>query len=109
MVWGGTWRQEEADGSVAAAEHLEVAFERGLLGLAAASTAMTLVVFDPPQGIDKTTYCLALSGAFFAGVNQVVASVWGPGRRRRRQSAVCASLLAPLVVAAGLTVASLLD
>ncbi|RCV24621.1 hypothetical protein SETIT_5G100500v2 [Setaria italica] len=87
------------------------AFGRGLLGLAAASTAITMAVREPPPGLNKTAYLLALSGAFFAGVTQVSASVWasdGPVGRRHgagRKKIVYASL----VVSAGLAVASLLQ
>ncbi|CAO2185609.1 unnamed protein product [Urochloa humidicola] len=78
-------------------------FERGLIGLAATSTAVTMAVREPPLGLDKTTYSLALSGAFFAGVIQVTASVWAAGGAGMNKL-----VYASLVAAAGLAAASLL-
>ncbi|KAL6847896.1 hypothetical protein ACP4OV_022024 [Aristida adscensionis] len=112
---GATRREEEAGGI---AEHRgTMALGRDLLlGVAAASTAMALAaVTDPPLGmIDRTSYLLALSGVFFAGVNQVAVAVWaGPDPSGRRIAAgrklVRASLLAPLTIAAGMKLASLLQ
>ncbi|CAO2198965.1 unnamed protein product [Urochloa humidicola] len=82
-------------------------FERGLIGLAATSTAITVAVREPPLGLDKTTYSLALSGAFFAGVIQVTASVWAAGGHRRG-AGMNKLVYASLVAAAGLAAASLL-
>ncbi|TVU21950.1 hypothetical protein EJB05_31621, partial [Eragrostis curvula] len=60
-------------------------FEAGLLGLLALSTpAITLAVsVPPPPGLDTNAYFVALSGVFFAGVTQVVASVWAADDARR--------------------------
>ncbi|CAL4951473.1 unnamed protein product [Urochloa decumbens] len=85
------------------------AFGHGLLGLGAASTAITLAVIEPPPCLDKNGYFLVLSGLFFAGMTQVAASVGTAAAGRRHVAGttklvVCASL----VVAAGLTAASLL-
>jgi len=46
-----------------------------LLGLAMASSAITLVVSEPPPWLHKDAYFVALAGAFFAGVILVAASV----------------------------------
>jgi hypothetical protein len=71
---------EAAGDGVALAPKLhQAALERGLIGLAAASTAITMAVCEPPPGLNKTTYLLTLSGVFFAGVTQVSASVCGHG------------------------------
>nr|TKV98102.1 hypothetical protein SEVIR_9G538350v2 [Setaria viridis] len=56
--------------------HHRAAFGCGLLGLAAASTAITMAVSEPPPWLDRNAYLVALTGAFFAGMAQVAASVW---------------------------------
>ncbi|CAO2185606.1 unnamed protein product [Urochloa humidicola] len=85
------------------------AFWRGLLGLGAASTAITLTVIEPPPCLDKNAYFLVLSGLFFAGMTQAAASIGAAGGGLRHVAGgtklvMCASL----VVAAGLTAATLL-
>ena len=47
----------------------------GLLGLPMASSAITLVVSEPPPWLHKDAYSVSLAGAFFAGVILVAASV----------------------------------
>nr|TKW13398.1 hypothetical protein SEVIR_5G098500v2 [Setaria viridis] len=47
----------------------------GRLGLFVASVAITWAVIEPPPWLDKNAYFLALSGAFFAGMAHVTASV----------------------------------
>ncbi|CAL4951483.1 unnamed protein product [Urochloa decumbens] len=77
MVLSNT-RREAAE---AAADELrqEASFKgggRGLVGLATASVAISaLAVRDPPPGIDRNAYFLALTGAFFAGVAEVIVAV----------------------------------
>jgi len=61
--------------------HQQPAFGRGLLGLAAASTAITLAVSEPPPWLDRDAYFVAISGLFFAGITQVAASVSAGGGR----------------------------
>jgi hypothetical protein len=58
---GSNGRQGEAahDGGVPKLHHL-AAFGRGLLGLAAASTAITLVVTEPPAWLDRNAYFTVL-------------------------------------------------
>jgi hypothetical protein len=57
---------EEATGDgVAPKLHRPAAFGRGLLGLAAASAAITMAVSEPPPWLDRNAYFVALSGAFF--------------------------------------------
>ncbi|CAO2161043.1 unnamed protein product [Urochloa humidicola] len=63
---GNNGRQREA--AAAAAKLHQAAFGHGLLGLAAASTAITLAVTEPPPWLNRNAYFLALSGAFFAGM-----------------------------------------
>ncbi|KAL6847893.1 hypothetical protein ACP4OV_022021 [Aristida adscensionis] len=84
-----------------------MASARALLGLAAASTATAMAMSDPPEGFDKTSYLLAVSGVFFAGVNLVAASVSatnGAGRNLLH----AAALAVVVAAAAGLALASLL-
>ncbi|KAF8662896.1 hypothetical protein HU200_055478 [Digitaria exilis] len=76
---------------------------RGLLGLAAASTAIALAVTEPPPWLDRNAYLVAISGAFFAGMAKVCGHVAGNG------SKLVTIYVSLVVVAAGLTaVASLL-
>ena len=81
-------------------------FKRGLLGLAAASTAVTLAVSEPPPWLHRNAYSVALSALFFAGIAQVVAaSVWAPAAAAsvaERKLVMYTSL----VVAAGLAAAA---
>ncbi|TVU21949.1 hypothetical protein EJB05_31620, partial [Eragrostis curvula] len=85
--------------------------EGGLLGLFALSTAFTLVMSVPPlPWLDTGAYFVALLGIFFAGVTQVIASVWAVDHGRRLAVArklVYASLVVPLLVAVGVSLASL--
>jgi hypothetical protein len=54
-------RQGEAAGDGGAPKlHHMAAFGRGLLGLAAASTAITLVVTEPPEWLDRNAYFTVL-------------------------------------------------
>ncbi|TVU21938.1 hypothetical protein EJB05_31609, partial [Eragrostis curvula] len=76
--------QVEAGGGAPKLRRVAACSEAGLLGLAAASTAITLAVsVPPPPGLDTNAYFLALSGVFFAGVTQVAASVWAADDGRR--------------------------
>ncbi|CAL4958101.1 unnamed protein product [Urochloa decumbens] len=85
------------------------AFGRGLLGLGAASTAITLAVIEPPPCLDKNAYFLVLSCLFFAGMTQVAASVGAAaGGCRHVAGTTKLVMCASLVVAAGVTAASLL-
>ncbi|CAO2161045.1 unnamed protein product [Urochloa humidicola] len=59
--------------------HQAAAIGRGLLGLAATSTAITLAVIEPPAWLDRNAYYASISGMFFAGMAQVIASVWEAG------------------------------
>lgn len=87
---------------------LTAALESGLLGLAAVSTAITMAVCQPPPGLNRTAYLLSVSGLFFAGVAQVVlASVQAPGGHPHAAGRKLV-YAAPVAVAAGLTVASVL-
>jgi hypothetical protein len=65
-----------------------------------------MAVCEPPPWLNETAYLLALSGAFFARVTQVSASVDGPvvGRRHATGRKI---MYASLVVAAVLTAALL--
>ncbi|CAO2204654.1 unnamed protein product [Urochloa humidicola] len=112
---------EADDGAVAASSELgqetAAAFEagRGLVGLATASVAISALaaVRDPPPGIDKNAYFLALTGAFFAGVAEVIAAVSVSTSNTNNRRAAGRKLLmyasaAPLAVAVGLSAASLL-
>ncbi|KAF8705011.1 hypothetical protein HU200_031266 [Digitaria exilis] len=78
------------------------AFGRGLLGLAAASTAIAMAVTEPPRWLDRNAYFVTLSGAFFAGMAQVCGHVAGT----KSKLLVYASLV---VVATGLTAAASLS
>ncbi|KAG2595705.1 hypothetical protein PVAP13_5KG092587 [Panicum virgatum] len=81
-------------------------FERGLLGLAAASTAVTLAVSEPPPWLHRNAYSVALSALFFAGIAQVVAaSVWAPAAAASVAGRKLV-MYASLVVAAGLAAAA---
>ncbi|RLM93505.1 uncharacterized protein C2845_PM08G05400 [Panicum miliaceum] len=97
--------QGEAAGDGGAPKlHQAAFFERGLLGLAAASTAITLAVIEPPPWLDRNAYSVALSGLFFAGMTQVVVadSAAAGGGVAGRKLVTYASL----VVAAGLAAAA---
>lgn len=101
---------QQAEADVAAESKLPAAL-RGV-GLATASTVVTLAVSEPPPGFDRNLYTIAISGAFFAGVAELSAAVWVSNDPRDRSAAgrkfVYASV-APLVVAVVLSVASLLS
>nr|CAB3472230.1 unnamed protein product [Digitaria exilis] len=73
---------------------------RGLLGLAAGSTAIALAVTEPPPWLDRNAYLVALSAAFFAGKAQVCGHVAGTG------SKLVTMYASFVVVAAGLTAAA---
>ncbi|KAL6626717.1 hypothetical protein ACP70R_030443 [Stipagrostis hirtigluma subsp. patula] len=106
---GSTRRGEEAHGG-GAPQLRQADFEGGVVGLVAASAAITLAVTEPPPWLNREAYFLALSGVFFAGVTQVAASVWAADGRRGAagRKLVYASLVVPLVVAGGLALAPLL-
>ncbi|CAO2185610.1 unnamed protein product [Urochloa humidicola] len=80
---GSNSREEGAAAGRAPKLH-QAASGRALLGLAATSTAITLAVIEPPAWLDRNAYSVSISGMFFAGMAQVIASVWeaavmGPG------------------------------
>ncbi|KAK3163870.1 hypothetical protein QOZ80_1AG0009460 [Eleusine coracana subsp. coracana] len=88
----------------------------GLIGLATASIAVTLVVSEPPPGLDNLIYFLFLWGVLLAGVIQVGTSVWladDVARNRRaawsKKKVVIYASAVQLVVALLLSVASLLS
>ncbi|CAO2198974.1 unnamed protein product [Urochloa humidicola] len=91
----------------------------GLLGLATISMAINLAACTPPvaPGLYKNAYFLALSVIFLAGVAHVFPAVCASnddprgcaGRSRGAWSKIKhASAVVPLVIAAGLSVASFL-
>ncbi|KAG2595702.1 hypothetical protein PVAP13_5KG091600 [Panicum virgatum] len=101
---GGNGRQGE--------ERAAFSERGGLLGLAAASSAIALAVSEPPSWLDRNAYSVAISGLFFAGVTQVVvvvaaASVSAPTAGGRGGAAGRKLFMyASLVVAAGLAAAA---
>ncbi|KAL6626733.1 hypothetical protein ACP70R_030459 [Stipagrostis hirtigluma subsp. patula] len=105
---GSSRKEAEVDGTAATAS---AAMGGGLVGLATASMAVTLAAREPPPGLDKTAYFLALAGAFYAGVAEVVTAVWvwnDPRGRRGAGRKMMYASAGPLAVAVGLSVASLL-
>ncbi|CAO2198949.1 unnamed protein product [Urochloa humidicola] len=85
----------------------------GLLGIVTCSMAITLAVREPPPGLDKTTYLLAIAGTFFAGVAGVVAAAVcasnnNPRTRRAAGRKLVRASVGPLAVIIGLSAASLL-
>ncbi|GJN05825.1 hypothetical protein PR202_ga23493 [Eleusine coracana subsp. coracana] len=105
MSLGGIRRGEKKDDGAAASKLRQ----NGLIGLAAASLAITLLVCKPPPGLSKNVYFLTISVAFFAGVTEVFAAVWAMNDGRRSQAAgrklvYCASLVS-LVAAIGVSLA----
>jgi hypothetical protein len=105
---GSNAREGEAAGGAPKLHHHQAAFGCGLLGLAAASTAITMAVSEPPPWLDRNTYFVALSGAFFAGTTLVIVSVSAVGGRRDGAGRKKLVMYASLVVAASLTAAWLL-
>ncbi|CAL4951482.1 unnamed protein product [Urochloa decumbens] len=111
---GGNGREWEAagyGGARAPKLHQAAAIGRGLLGLAVVSTAINLAVIEPPPCLDRNSYFVALSGLFFAGMTQVIASVWVSDGGRDHAVGIrklVNVMYASLAVAAGLTAASLL-
>ncbi|CAO2193619.1 unnamed protein product [Urochloa humidicola] len=83
-----------------------------LLGIVTCAMAVTLAVRDPPPGLDKNAYFLAIAGAFFAGIVEVITAVFisnnNPRGRRATGRKLMYAFLGPLAVAVGLSVASLL-
>ncbi|CAO2185602.1 unnamed protein product [Urochloa humidicola] len=66
-------RREEEEAPMDAAAQLRQA---GLLGILTCAMAVTLAMRDPPPGLDKNAYFLAIAGAFFAGVAEVITAVF---------------------------------
>jgi hypothetical protein len=82
--------QQRAQGQAGGSYEVAPNLHRGLLGLAAASVAVTMAVSEPPPGLDGNAYFVALpaaAGVFFAGMNQVLASVWSARGDDRRHVA----------------------
>ncbi|KAL6626727.1 hypothetical protein ACP70R_030453 [Stipagrostis hirtigluma subsp. patula] len=105
---GSSRKEAEDDGTAAAAS---AAMVGGLVGLATTSMAVVLAARQPPPRLDKTAYFLALAGAFYAGVAEVVTAVWvsnDPRGRRGVGRKLMYASVGPLAVAVGLSVASLL-
>ena len=101
----GTGSSRREYGEAAGELHQPPAFGRGLLGLAAASTAITLAASEPPPWLDRDAYFVAISGLFFAGITQVAASVSAGGGRDGLAGRKLV-MYASLVVAAGLALAA---
>ncbi|CAL4958129.1 unnamed protein product [Urochloa decumbens] len=87
----------------------------GLAGLGTASTALTLAVYGTPPGPEgNTSYYLALSAVFYAGVAEIGAAVWwmsDPTCSRRiaaGRKLLYASLVPLAAAGGGLAVATLL-
>ncbi|CAO2185627.1 unnamed protein product [Urochloa humidicola] len=111
---GSARQEEEAEGDDAPKlDH------GGLLGLGTISMAINLAACEPPPvpGLGKDAYFLALSGIFLAGVAHVFAAVCAHdddphgragGGRGAWSKLKYASVVAPFVAAAGLSVASFL-
>ncbi|RLM93782.1 uncharacterized protein C2845_PM08G05410 [Panicum miliaceum] len=101
-------RQQEEDPNDGGAE----LGRAGLLGVVTCSMTITLAVREPPPGLDKNAYILAVAGAFFAGVAGVVAAVCLPNNPRVRRAAgrklIMHASAEALAVAVGLSAASLL-
>ncbi|RLM91474.1 hypothetical protein C2845_PM08G05390 [Panicum miliaceum] len=114
MALGRTWGEEEADAAAASELHQAPAcFQASALaGLATTSMAVTLAVREPPPGLDKNTYLLAVAGAFFAGVAEVITAAVCVSNNPRARCAAGKKLMyasvAPLAAVIGLSVASLL-
>ncbi|XP_062208336.1 uncharacterized protein LOC133909800 [Phragmites australis] len=100
---GRTWQEEEADGSAELRIRLG-----GLVGLATASMAITLAVREPPPGVHKNAYLLAITGPFFAGVAEVMAAVWVSNNPRAAGRKLMYASVGPLAVVVGLSAASLM-
>ncbi|OEL20303.1 hypothetical protein BAE44_0018680 [Dichanthelium oligosanthes] len=112
MALGSTW-WDETEPDAAAASKLHQAAPSTLVGLSTSSMAITLSVREPPPGIDKNAYLLALAGAFFAGVADVITAVRISNNPHARRAAGAGTKLmyasiAPLAVVVGLSLASLL-
>ncbi|CAL4958117.1 unnamed protein product [Urochloa decumbens] len=111
MVTGSGGNVSELEAARGAPKlHHQAGFGRALLGLAAVSTAINLAVIEPPPCLDRNAYFVPLSGMFFAGMTQVIATVWVAGGRDHAVGIrkLVNVMYASLVVAAGLTAASLL-
>ncbi|KAL6626730.1 hypothetical protein ACP70R_030456 [Stipagrostis hirtigluma subsp. patula] len=101
---GSTWQEEEEHGGA-------VLCQGGLVGLATASMAVTLAVREPPPGLERNAYFVAVAGSFFAGVAEVVTAIWLSNNLRGRHGAgrkLMHASIGPLAVAVGLSAASLL-
>ncbi|CAO2204661.1 unnamed protein product [Urochloa humidicola] len=85
--------------------------QAGLLGIVTCAMAVTLAVREPPPGVDKNAYFLAVAGAFFAGMAGVAAAVCASNNPRSRRAAgrkLMHASFCPLAVVTGLSAASLL-
>ncbi|CAO2193616.1 unnamed protein product [Urochloa humidicola] len=86
--------------------------QAGLLGIATCAMAITLAVRQPPPGLNTNAYVLALTGAFFAAVAGVFATVRASNNPRARRIAgrklMRVSVVGPLAVVVGLSAASIL-
>ncbi|CAL4951458.1 unnamed protein product [Urochloa decumbens] len=87
--------------------------QAGLLGIVTCAMAVALAVRDPPPGLDKNAYFLAVAGAFFAGVAGILAAVRraannNPRARRAAGRKLMFASVGPFAVAVGLSAASLL-
>ncbi|CAO2185608.1 unnamed protein product [Urochloa humidicola] len=87
--------------------------QAGVLGIVTCAMAFSLAVRDdPPPRLDKDAYFLALSGAFFAGVAEIITAVFisnnnPPARHAAGRKLVYASV-GSLAVVVGLSAASFL-
>ncbi|CAO2174590.1 unnamed protein product [Urochloa humidicola] len=111
---GSIGREEELElpMDAGAADELRQA---GVLGIVTCAMAFSLAVpvRDPPPGLDKNAYFLAISGAFFAGVAEVITSVFisnnnSRGRRAAGRKLIMYASVGSLTVIIGLSAASLL-
>ncbi|TVU21937.1 hypothetical protein EJB05_31608, partial [Eragrostis curvula] len=107
-----TSSNKEVGGEAPRPHPVVACFDAGLLGLIALSTAITLAAsVSPPPVLDTDAYFFALTGLFFAGVNQLAASVWAAGDGRRQavgRKLVYASFVVPFIAAVAMSMGSLL-